>query len=134
MSQSQRLKKLPKGWESIVAKEYLEGASDIEVRARLKMTAGLWDTLYHDAASSEFKAVVDFGRMLAQAWWMTQARINLHTRSFKENLWLMVMKNQYGYSDKSTITTKHVEEMSKDELDQRIKESMKKFTKVDRSG
>jgi hypothetical protein len=124
------LTKLPKGWEKILATEYKVGASDVEVRARLKMTQSLWDVLYNDATSSEFKSVVDFGRMLAKAWWMTQARTNLHSRQFNASLWLMVMKNQYGYSDKSVITTKHVEDMSSDELDSRIGEAMKKFAKV----
>lgn len=127
---NQNLKKLPKGWEKILATEYKEGASDVEVKARLKMTQSLWDVLYNDATSSEFKSVVDFGRMLAKAWWMTQARKNLHSRQFNATLWLMVMKNQYGYSDKSVVTTKHVEDMSSDELDSRISEAMKKFTKV----
>jgi hypothetical protein len=127
---NQNLKKLPKGWETILADEYQAGASDVEVRARLKMTESLWDVLYHDATGSEFKAVVDFGRMLAKAWWLSQARSNLKSRQFNANLWLMVMKNQYGYSEKSTVTTKHVEEMSQDELDSRIKEAMKKFDKV----
>ena len=124
------LKKLPKGWEKILAEEYSNGASDVEVNASLKMTTGLWDILYNDATESEFKQVVDFGRMLAKAWWMRQARENLKSRTFNANLWDKMMTNMYGFSSKTTVQTKEVQEMSGDELDQRIREATKKFAKA----
>jgi hypothetical protein len=134
MMMNPKLKKLPKGWDKILADQYLNGASDVEVRAELKMTQALWDALYRDATSSEFKELVDFGRMLAKAWWMRQARESLHKpRSFNANLWLMVMKNQYGYSDRTEVTTKAVQDMSGEDLDQRLREAVTKFVKTNKA-
>lgn len=124
------LRKLPKGWEAILAEEYQAGASDVEVRARLKMTKGLWDSLMNDPLGSEFKEVVEFGRMLAKAWWFRQGRIHLKDSKFNANLWNMFMKNQYGFSDKTQVTTKNAEDMSQEEIDERIERAFAKYKKV----
>ena len=125
--------KLPKGWEAVVSKEYESGASDVEVKARLRMTAGVFDSLYNDPVTTNFRQIVDFGRMLAKAWWQRQARENLKDRQFNANLWYMVMKNQYGYSDKTTVSTKDATDLSTDELDAQIREQVKKFIKTDKA-
>ena len=127
------LERLPKSWAGIVAGEYLDGASDVEVRAKLRMTRKLWDTLYNDPETTEFREVVDFGRMLSHAWWVGKARENLHTKTFNANLWLSYMKNQFGWSEKSTTTTKTSDMMTNDELDSRIKEVVEKYKKVVKS-
>lgn len=127
------LERLPENWAGIVAKEYLEGASDVEVRSKLRMTAKLWDILYNDPESIEFREIVDFGRMLSHSWWIGQARTNLKDRQFNSNLWLSYMKNQFGWSEKSTTTTKSSDMMSNDELDARIKEVVAKYKKVVKS-
>jgi hypothetical protein len=124
------LERLPEGWVGIVSEEYLSGASDVEVKAALRMTTKLWDNLYNDPESSEFREIVDFGRMLSKAWWMTQARTNLHDRKFNANLWYMVMKNQFGWSEKSTTTNKTAETMTTDELDAKVRKAVEKFVKT----
>lgn len=124
------LDRLPSGWAKTVSTAYLNGASDVEVRAELRVTKKLWDHLYNDPISSEFKEIVDFGRMLSKAWWMAQARTNLKDRQFNANLWHTYMKNMFGWSDKTEITTKDSESLTSDELDQRIDQAMKKFAKV----
>lgn len=127
------LDRLPSGWAKVVSVAYLEGASDVEVRAELRITKKLWDHLYHDPVSSEFKEIVDFGRMLSKAWWMSQARMNLKERSFNANLWHTYMKNMHGWSEKTTVTTKEASDLSGDQLDERIAEAFKKFAKVVKS-
>lgn len=124
------LTKLPKGWEGILADEYLSGASDVEVRARLRMTPALWDSLMSDPTSSDFKATVDFGRMLSKAWWMSKARKNLDNKAFNANLWFMVMKNQFGWSEKTMTTTKEAVDLSADELDERVTAALAKWKKA----
>jgi hypothetical protein len=127
---SPNLAKLPQGWEKILAEEYQAGASDVEVMARLRMTKGMFDELYGDPISSHFKQVVDFGRMLAKAWWYRQGRTNLNSRQFNGNLWYQIMKNRYGWSEKTTTSTKDSEDMGAEELDNRIAEAIKKFQRV----
>ena len=122
--------KLPKDWQKILANKYLEGASDVEVRAELRMTDGVWDSLYGDPTSSEFREIVDFGHTLAKAWWLAKARTNLTNRNFNTALFTAVMKNQYGWSDKSTLVTKTAADLSDDELNERIKEVYKKLGKT----
>ena len=124
------LAKLPPDWAKTLSSLYEVGAADVEVRAALRMTKGLWDSLMQDATDSDFRSIVEFGRMLSHAWWLTQGRINLNKRTFNANLWFMIMKNQHGYSDKTTTTTKEAADMSSDELDQRVEEAMKKYNKV----
>lgn len=124
------LAKLPQGWEQIIAKEYTEGASDVEVRAKLRMTQGVWDSLYDDMVNTQFREIVDFGRVLSKAWWMSKARENLSSRNFNGNLWLMVMKNMFGWSEKTTISTKEPSDLSHDELMSRISEVQKKLEKA----
>ncbi len=130
MELNPNFKRLPSGWEKTLASEYLEGASDVEVRAKLRMTQGVWDSLYGDPVNTQFREVVDFGHILSKAWWMSKARKNLHDKTFNANLWLMVMKNQFGWSEKTTFTTKEVTELSDDELMERIKELNKKVDKA----
>lgn len=126
------LAKLPQGWEKILAEEYTVGASDVEVMARLRMTVGMFDELYSDPTSSHFKQVVDFGRMLSKAWWYRQGRVNLTKREFNGNLWYQIMKNRYGWSEKTTTTTKEAEEMSSEELEKRIEVALTKYRRVNK--
>lgn len=122
--------KLPKNWESLIGQQYEEGASDLEVRAALRMTVGVWDSLYNDAVDSSFKEVVDFGRMFSKAWWQQQARKNLTNRNFNANLWYMVMKNMFGWSDKSSGGEKAESQLTEDELNTLFKAAAEKFSKT----
>lgn len=121
---------LPKGWASIAADMYKDGASDTEIKAKLKVTTGLWDSLYNDPLASNFREVVDFGRMLAKAWWLSEGRSNLQNKIFNANLWHMNMKNRYGWSDKTEIRTKPIKELTDEELDMYIRNSEKQHIKA----
>lgn len=124
------LARLPNGWEHTISQEYLSGASDVEIRAKLRITKKFWDILMSDPETIEFREIVDFGRMLSKAWWMGQARENLNERTFNSTLWYTYMKNMFGWSERTTTTTKTAEDMTGDELDARIEEALKKFRKV----
>jgi hypothetical protein len=124
------LNKLPQGWPEKMATMYAVGASDVEIRADLKITTAMWDRLYDNIEESAFREVVDFGRMLSQAWWMTQGRINLDSRAFNANLWLMNMKNRFGWSEKTEIReTKDIQGMDTDRLDTYIRKALAKAGK-----
>lgn len=122
--------KLPKGWEETIAKAYADGYSDIEVKALLRMTTGIWDSLYNDPVVSSFKQIVDFGRTLSKAWWIGKARKNVENKQFNAALWYMVMKNQFGWSDKTTTTLSDRPELSSDDLDAQIQAAIDKYQKT----
>ena len=107
---------------------YQVGASDTEIKAKLRLTDGTWANLYNDP-EFPFREVVDFGRILAKAWWLTIGRENVSkpAKDFNANLWLMNMKNRWNWSDKTTVkSTKDVEDMDSEELDAKVREAVKK--------
>ena len=122
--------KLPKGWEALMSGAYEQGCSDVVVRSRLRMSEGVWDSLYNDPVNGSFREIVQFGRGMAKAWWLEQARQALRDKTFNANLWYMVMKNQYGYSDKTTTSIKDDPDLTEDELNERLKRGFEKYAKV----
>jgi hypothetical protein len=123
-------KNLPAGWEKIVGLEYKEGASDTEVRARLRITESLWQSLYNDPQGSAFREIVDIGRMLAKGWWMREGRKALRDKGFNQALWYMNMKNRYSWSEKTETSTRVGQDMSSDELDEAVKAAVKKAKRL----
>lgn len=105
-------------WVTKVQELYDEGATDVEVMKELKWTEKKFSEYY--STSEGFKALVDFGRLSAKAWWMSKGRKNLENRSFNTPLYSIYMKNNFGWSEKQETTgnAKPVEMMSADELKQ----------------
>jgi hypothetical protein len=105
-------------WVTKVRELYDEGATDVEVMKELKWTEKKFSEYY--STSEGFKALVDFGRLSAKAWWMQKGRKNLENRSFNTPLYAIYMKNNFGWSEKQETTgnVKPVEMMSADELKQ----------------
>ena len=105
-------------WVNKVRELYDEGATDVEVMKELKWTEKQFSEYY--TTSEGFKALVDFGRLSAKAWWMQKGRKNLENRSFNTPLYAIYMKNNFGWSEKQETTgnAKPVEMMSADELKQ----------------
>lgn len=89
---------LPSNWKQTMVSMYKVGASDTEVRAELSMTYKLWKRLLMTDPS--FEDVVNFGKTLAKAWWMTQGRVNLQNREFNANLYKINMQNRFNWNDK----------------------------------
>lgn len=79
-----------------------------------------------------FDELVQFGRLAAKAWWMRIARKSVADGSNGGyNYWWAVMKNQYGWSDKTEITDgKPVSQLSRDELTDKLAELTRKIKKV----
>jgi hypothetical protein len=123
-------KNLPTGWQKIVGTEYKEGASDTEVRAKLRITESLWQSLYNDPQGSAFREIVDIGRMLAKGWWMREGRKALRDKGFNQALWYMNMKNRYSWSEKTETSTRVGQDMSSDELDEAVKAAVKKAKRL----
>lgn len=111
-------------WVTKVRELYDEGATDVEVMKELKWTEKKFSEYY--TTSEGFKALVDFGRLSAKAWWMQKGRKNLENRSFNTPLYAIYMKNNFGWSEKQETTgsVKPVEMMSADELKQEWQKNM----------
>jgi len=87
------------GWQDIILNMMEEGAGEKEVMvAVLGKSYRAWKRL--QANDEEFRRIVSFGKVLAQAWWEKQARENLQSRYFQTGLWSMNMKNRFGWTDK----------------------------------
>lgn len=124
---------LDKDWMELCLAEYADGASDSEVSSVLQLTQSEFNQLL--ASDDDFKDIIEYGRELAKAFWYGQARANLKNKMFQTTLWYAVMKNRYGWSEKSTLSSDvPVSEKTDDELRQEIQDLMKKYDKVDNAG
>lgn len=85
-------------WVKKITDSYREGYSDVEVCRELGITNKQFNKLYSE--NDKFAEIVDFGRMLSHAWWMEKARKNLNDRTFNTSLYIIVMKNRYGWAEK----------------------------------
>ena len=75
-----------------------EGASQIEVMAKLKITKETFNNWINE--HEEFSESLDIGKVLSQAWWEKLGRDNMTNPKFKHPFWHMNMKNRFLWSDK----------------------------------
>ena len=97
---------LPIGWKKEITNMYTNGASDVEVKAYLYNSIGsfsndLWDRWIEE--EPEFSETIKKGKVMSEAWWNRNGRINLQNRDFNYTGWYMQMKNRFSWSDKQHI-------------------------------
>ena len=93
---------LKPGWKTKILEMMSNGAGECEVVAEIIGSSyRAWLRLQEE--DKEFRKVVQFGRVLAQAWWERRGRENLESRYFQTGLWSMNMKNRFGWTDRQTI-------------------------------
>lgn len=115
-------------WANEMIELYEAGASDVEVCAHLRLTEKEFDKRYKE--DDLFQRLVQIGRLHAKAFWYKAGRLALHDRSFRDNLYIKIMQNRYGWSDKSESTERKPEDqMSEDDLKAEIDSLMKRFAK-----
>lgn len=115
-------------WLKIVTEAYQEGYSDVEVCRELRITLKQFSKLYTD--NDKFAELIDFGRMLSHAWWMEKARRNLNDRAFNTSLYVMVMKNRYGWAEKlEAVAVDPNDAQSIKELRARLEKELPKLVK-----
>lgn len=107
-------------WGPIMDREYSAGADDIEVMAALAMSRKQFDLAYN--TNSTFKELVDIGRLRSAAWWRTVARTNLLNRNLNTTAWSFVMKNRFGWTEKSEAV--NIEAPSKQYTDDEIRQQI----------
>jgi hypothetical protein len=114
-------------WVNEVKEAYSTGCSDVEVCKILKITQKKFDELYSDPDNTGFKQLVDMGRTMSKAYWYELARKNLWERSFNSTMWAFVMKNRFGWAEKSENLDKTdipTDQLSLEELQQRLKKAL----------
>ena len=115
-------------WVKVLTDSYKEGFSDVEVCRELRITMKQFTSMYDK--NDKFAELVDFGRMLSHAWWMEKARKNLNMRDFNTSLYVMVMKNRYGWAEKleaSQVDSSDVQSVR--ELRARLEKELPKLVK-----
>lgn len=118
-----------KHWTEIVKEAYEEGASDIEVCKLLGYTQARFDKELKE--NPQFRKFIDYGRTLAYAWWMEKSRSALYNKAFNTQMWAMVMKNRWGWSDKSNdLSEVPTSQLSAEELRSQAKEALVKMAKI----
>ena len=102
-------------WVEKLRDGYENGYSDVEVCKEIGITTQAFEQMMKE--NPQFKRLVEYGRTLAQAWWVTHARKSLFNKSFNHQLWAFVMKNRFGWADRSAaeaevpMTQRSVEEL-----------------------
>lgn len=101
-------------WQAI-EEAYANGAADVEIAALLGITIGRFFSLVQE--HEPFAALVEKGRTMSQAWWVSQGRLNLKNKEFQSTLYNFNMKNRYGWADKiDTQDTTGKENINQDQL------------------
>lgn len=94
-----------------VIKLMAEGISIVELVAEFKVHRS---TIYDwEKAHPEFKDALDYGRALAEAWWLRKGRESLNDKTFRTGLWYMTMKNRFGWRDKAEPVPAAYEDIDK---------------------
>ena len=116
-------------WTDKLMTCYKEGMSDVEVCRELELTIRNFNQLYSE--NEGFKKLVDYGRMLSNAWWMEQGRKNLWNKEFSVSLWNFNMKNRFGWADKTEVRSDELGDgpVNLDDLRTRLHKAIPKVLK-----
>lgn len=117
---------LPANWKEDIITLASEGASDVEIRAKLGITKDFWYKF--KKRGGEFTETLKKAKLLCKAWWLEKGRKNLDNKEFSPVLWYMNMKNRFGWSDKKVIK-QDIDIKGKVRLTDEEKEAIRAITK-----
>lgn len=103
------LDSLPDNWYDDILELYREGGSDVEAKAMIYEWRGSFSNDLFDRwmiDEPQFSETIKMGRMLSEAWWNKNGRINLQNKDFNYTGWYMQMKNRFGWKDKQEVDNK----------------------------
>ncbi len=103
------------GWEEHMLQIYASGKFDVNAMVGIRITKRRFEDLYN--SDDTFKMLVEYGRTLSEAYWHAIPSDNILNRNVNATLFSMVMKNKFGWAEKTEIkATKDISEMSEAEL------------------
>lgn len=115
-------------WSQEILDLYSTGQFDVEVASHLKVPLREFHKQAQDNAA--FGRLVEYGRTLCEAYWVSQAKRNLNNKTFNGTTWMFVMKNQFNWADKSeSLQAGESNNVNLDELRQRLTKEMARFAK-----
>ena len=93
-------------WAGVVKWAYSEGASDVEIKVKLRVSNDLWDRLLRD--EQKFSETIAQGRQMAEAWWVRTGRTELKNKDFSYQGFRINMANRFDWREKTQedITSK----------------------------
>lgn len=100
---------LPENWKELMVEMAAQGYSEVEMRRELCLSAGkeaknilrLWYRLKEKDA--EFRETINICKPLIEAWWVEAGRTSINRQFFQHQMWLINMKNRFGWKDKTDI-------------------------------
>jgi hypothetical protein len=119
MSNSTNVVGSGKAWANEILEWYGTGDFDVEVAAKLEVPLKEFYKQMQDNAA--FGRLVEYGRTLCEAYWVSQAKRNLNNKTFNSSAWAFVMKNKFNWADKTEQSTAEINpNMNADELRQKL--------------
>ena len=123
------LDKLPDQWQTSFLEMYDVGCGDAEVMREFGIAPKAWNIMLNSLGESEFSEVVEFGHVLARAWWEQQGRTNLNKRGFNVRLFDINMQNRWGWARKAELETEtQIVAADDNALDARLEELRNKVS------
>ncbi len=100
---------LPSNWKAMVIELSLQGKFEEQIRTAICLSAGkhpesidtLWSKLKE--REDEFQEVLKKATTFRKAWWLDAGQKGIKTTFFNTGAWFIVMKNCFGWRDKTEI-------------------------------
>lgn len=100
---------LPEDWKDRMILMAADGYSEVEMRRELCLVHGpkpstilkLWYRLKEKDV--EFRETLNVCKPLIEAWWVTAGRTSINRQFFQHQMWLINMKNRFGWKDKTDV-------------------------------
>jgi len=84
-------------YEDVLSKMKEEGMSEKEVCAEYSITPSAHARFKRE--SKEYKETFEIGKEFAEAWWMSQGRLNIENKQFNVGIYAFQMKNRFKWRD-----------------------------------
>lgn len=101
---SSLVKYLPADWKDKVLNWFCQGWSKKEILRELclenpEKKFSIWTWRNIEKRDKEFMEIISIGLIMSCGWWERKGRICLDVRDFNANLWLMNMRNRFGWRE-----------------------------------
>lgn len=88
----------------LVDEMYEAGCADVQICHRLKISRETFYKWAKDESKPEFMEAVRQGKLSSESWWQHVGQeAAAGTRKISEKIWIMMMKNRFGFEDRVKI-------------------------------